>query len=265
MTDLWRAVRHTTARALESEALEPIETDVEVLHDGDSTFALRTITDKRIEKRAREKLSLKGNPFLPYDERLHVADISDDYVCLLNKFNVMEHHMLLVTRQYEEQTGALDEVDFDAFATCLSDIDGLAFYNSGPVSGASQPHRHMQLVPFPLAKLDGQVLARDMEDLPFRCVRSRVALDPVPLTTLYREMLRELGLAQSTPDPHNLLMTRDWMCVVPRSREHFHSISVNGLGYAGSLFARDERERQLVRTDGPMKVLTTVSRATHDE
>ena len=61
--------------------------------------------------------------------------------------------MLLVTRQYEEQTGALDEVDFDAFATCLSDIDGLAFYNSGPVSGASQPHRHMQLVPFPLAKL----------------------------------------------------------------------------------------------------------------
>ena len=265
MTDLWRAVRQTTARALESGALQPIETNVELLRDGDTTFALRTITTERIEKRVREKLSREGNPFLPYDERLHVAEISDCYVCLLNKFNVMEYHLLLVTKQFEQQNGELGEVDFDAFARCLSAIDGLAFYNSGPEAGASQPHRHLQLVPFPLKKLNGRVLVRDERELPFVCLQSQVELDPADLTIRHREMLDELGLAGPTPGPYNLLMTREWMCVVPRACERFHTVSVNGLGYAGSLFARNAKERSLVRTHRPMNILAAVGRATHDD
>lgn len=35
---------------------------------------------------------------------------------------------------------------------------GLAYYNCGPSSGASQPHKHVQVVPLPLAeKLDQPV------------------------------------------------------------------------------------------------------------
>ena len=34
-------------------------------------------------------------------------------------------------------------------------LGGLAFYNCGPVSGASQPHKHVQVVPLPLDGTDG--------------------------------------------------------------------------------------------------------------
>ena len=41
------------------------------------------------------------NPFLPYDPDLVVADISDTHVALLNKFNVIDHHLLIVTRCFK--------------------------------------------------------------------------------------------------------------------------------------------------------------------
>ena len=90
------------------------------------------------------------NPFLPYDPELYVGDLPPAHVCLLNKFNVVDHHLLIVTREFEHQETALTPADFAAMWSCLQQIDGLAFYNSGTVAGASQPHKHLQLVPLPL-------------------------------------------------------------------------------------------------------------------
>jgi ATP adenylyltransferase len=50
------------------------------------------------------------------------------------------------------------------------------------------------------------------------------------------------------------------MLLVPRSVEHYESISVNALGFAGSLLARDERELELIRERGPLGVLEDVGR-----
>jgi ATP adenylyltransferase len=71
------------------------------------------------------------------------------------------------------------------------------------------------------------------------------------LHAAYRDLSRWDG-------PYNLLVTRRWMLVVPRSREHFDSISVNALGFAGSLFVRNQRELDLVRKTRPMNVLREV-------
>lgn len=259
MFDLLTALRNTASQALDTGALEPIETEVELLHSAGVSFAVRTIVTKRTEARVRRKLSRPGNPFLPYDERLFVADVSDNYVCLLNKFNVMENHMLLVTKGFEEQTDALNEVDFDAIAKCLDQVDGLGFYNSGPEAGASQRHKHLQLVPFPLAKLGHGLLIRDEAELPFHCLEATIGANPTAMAKQYQEMLAELGLLGSPPKPYNLLMTREWMGMVPRTREYFQTISINGLGYAGSLFARNEAERQMILEHGPMSVLTAVT------
>ena len=57
---------------------------------------------------------------------------------------------------------------------------------------------------------------------------------------------------------YTLLFTRRWMLVVPRSREHFGPVSVNALGFAGSMFVRDDEQMQAVRQAGPMKVLAGV-------
>jgi ATP adenylyltransferase len=72
----------------------------------------------------------------------------------------------------------------------------------------------------------------------------------------------EEGAANDEPKrmaPYNLLVTRRWMLAVPRSRERFDSISVNALGFAGSLFVRDAAEMQRLREAGPMRVLQEVA------
>jgi ATP adenylyltransferase len=58
---------------------------------------------------------------------------------------------------------------------------------------------------------------------------------------------------------YNLLATRRWMLVVPRSRERFESISVNAFGFAGSLFVRSREQAARVREHGPMAVLREVA------
>ncbi len=70
-------------------------------------------------------------------------------------------------------------------------------------------------------------------------------------------MLKAVGRG-GEPGPYNLLVTRDWMLLVPRSAEAYESISVNALGFAGSLLVRDERELELVCERGPMAVLREV-------
>ena len=74
----------------------------------------------------------------------------------------------------------------------------------------------------------------------------------------YRAMLGAVGLLDGA-GPYNLLATRRWMMLVPRARECFQGISVNALGFAGSLFVRDQRQLGIIRDCGPMTVLTSVA------
>lgn len=54
------------------------------------------------------------NPFLPYEEDLWVQHISDTHTLLLNKFNLVDHHVLVVTRKFEHQEEPLSVQDIDA-------------------------------------------------------------------------------------------------------------------------------------------------------
>ena len=82
---------------------------------------------------------------------------------------------------------------------------------------------------------------------------------------LYVEMLTCLGIEAVSQNgelrqsaPYNLLLTRRWMLLVPRAAEFYQSISVNALGFAGSLFVRNEKEMEIIRRQGPMEILTKV-------
>lgn len=55
-----------------------------------------------------------NDPFLPYDEALWVQHLSPSHTLLLNKFNVVEHHVLVVTRQFEKQMDSLNLQDIQA-------------------------------------------------------------------------------------------------------------------------------------------------------
>ncbi|KAJ1914477.1 bifunctional AP-4-A phosphorylase/ADP sulfurylase [Mycoemilia scoparia] len=90
------------------------------------------------------------NPFKPYDPKLYVEDLGDSHILLLNKFCVVPNHTLIVTKQFREQGERLSIEDFNAVVSAVSrqSCPLIAFYNSGPESGASQPHKHLQLLPF---------------------------------------------------------------------------------------------------------------------
>jgi ATP adenylyltransferase len=209
-----------------------------------------------------------------------VGELSPTHLCLLNKFNVVEHHLLIVTRAFEEQESALTAADFEALALCLSGLDGLAFYNAGELAGASQRHKHLQLIP-PLGPGGLRVpMERVLTPVPapghvttvpafgFAHAVTGLALrDLSPaeagarLLEAYRALLATLGLTPPST-PYNMLATRDWMLLVPRARAEAQGINVNSMGFAGSLLVRTPEQLAQVRAMGPMALLRQVARAT---
>ena len=292
---LWDRILETTGTALEHGALKPIKTEGRVLADGGVDFLVRVVeslarkeADKILQTEKSKKRREKPNPFLPYEKDMFVADISNTHRCLLNKFNVIEHHLLIVTNTFEHQETLLTVRDFQAIWRCMIEFEGLAFYNGGEIAGASQDHKHLQLIPLPMALTGYPVPIESLihqpqespgviPGFPFVHAFKRFsAITDIPnemaaqaLHQMYRLMLQQVGMNPFTEraetlqsDPYNLLFTRQWMLLVPRSKEFFESISVNALGFAGALLARNPEEMALIEKKGGMGVLhhTAVAR-----
>jgi ATP adenylyltransferase len=289
---LWQRLLEVTSRALASGALVPIETAFDHIEQDGVRFLLRVASNLRRKAALHTKPRATSgagrfNPFLPPEPELLLGDISPNHRAVLNKFNVMEHHLLLVTRAFEHQECLLNPGDFAALGACLGAYPSLGFYNGGAVAGASQPHKHLQLVPLPLG---GGELATPVQPLldgaPSGCAIGRVPglgyahafcrLEPgfwehperaAPAACeRYRALLDALGVEALTNGaearqsaPYNLLMTRDWMLLVPRLREHAESISINALGFAGSLFVKGPADKERLLALGPMRALEQVA------
>lgn len=290
--ELWARVVRRANHALKIGALTPIRTEEHLVEADALRFVVRVVSSlgaKPQEGPQDQHGAMRqpaGDPFLPYDPELFVADLSDTHVLLLNKFNVLDHHVLAVTRHYEDQEAPLTEADFAALALCLKAVDGLGFYNSGAAAGASQRHKHLQVVPLPLtgvgpsipvepmlaeARFEGRI--GTVPGLGFRHAITRLETWSAPspsatglqLRDAYRELLRAVEFDVGDPDrpkrrlaPYNLLTTRSWMLLIPRSREHFGSVSINALAFAGSIFVRDSTQLQEIAAAGPMSVLRQV-------
>ncbi len=272
---LWNAVVDGSARALKAGALHRMATESERVDEGGIPFVVRVLAQihrKHAQMAAQRRDGT--NPFLPYDEDLFVAEVSPTHVCLLNKFNVIDRHLLLVTRAAEPQDSDLTDADFAALATCMAEFDACGFYNGGAAAGASQSHKHLQLVPLPLSAgpertpMDSRLLGDSAAPrLPFRHALARLdglnGLDGLAgpgnlLAAAYRGLARSVDL-DTAPRPYNLVVTRDWMLLVPRTRESFQGVSINALGFAGSLLVHSREQLARVRELGPLRFLGEVS------
>jgi ATP adenylyltransferase len=83
---------------------------------------------------------------------------------------------------------------------------------------------------------------------------------------LYGNLLSHVGLETPNTEgtkrqssPYCLLITREWMLLVPRSREFFNSISINSLGFAGALLVRNREQMDILKKLGPMTALKSVA------
>ncbi|WP_017293764.1 ATP adenylyltransferase family protein [Geminocystis herdmanii] len=272
-----------TEKALEKKALHPILTTYQILKQDHIPFLIRIVENlerKDNEKKKQKKSQTSFNPFLPYDRDLFVDNISDSHVAILNKFNVFDHHLLIVTREFEEQESALNLADFSALWTVLSEINGLGFYNSGKLSGASQPHKHLQLVPYPLAQEIETIPINDLV-LSYRNTQEIITLKEFPFLhsivffdsqqssqvlsqiTLkyYHQLLAQLNINIEENKPsqnYNLLITKDWMMIIPRTQEKYQSISINSLGFAGAFLVKNSEQLNLIKESNLLKILAKV-------
>jgi len=299
---LRQRIREVSARALASGHLQPLQTWGTNCHEGEARFAIRVIdslarkprpvpADPSVERRVDSSADSPGersadsgvrqprNPFLPYESSLYVSDITDDYVGVLNKYKVVDDHLLLVTKDFVSQTQSLALVDFLALARCLLEFESLGFYNAGMVAGASQPHRHLQLVPLPLdphgtpvpfwSCLGWQRLpvgqVAHATDLPFRheLVRLAPRTSKDAAETLAESLLRAYELCvkacgwrePNERTPYNFLATRDWLLFVPRCRERAVGISLNAMAFVGGILVGDRSQLEALRQFGCMRAL----------
>ena len=272
---LWEATCAAVRRGLRTGALEPLTTRVAAVPEAGIPFSVRVLAglERKIE-RTREQRRAGRNPFLPHDPDLFVSGLSDSHRVVLNKYPVLDHHLLLVTRRFERQEAALDRDDLDAALRGLAEFPSLAFYNGGRAAGASQRHKHLQLVALPLGAhgedLPIEVAFRGAGHSPI--LPFRHAFAPVPAAwwhepsrrdraaeeslALYHELLAATdSTTTGDPRPYNWLLSRRFMWVVPRSRGSWEGIPANALAYAGALFARGEAQHERIRQAGPLRIL----------
>ena len=260
-----------TDAALHRGALQPIATDQITTQDAGVPFVIKWMSSAT--PRPHPSKPARGghhNPFLPPDPALTLGPLAPAHVVLLNKYPVMAHHLLIVTREFEAQTDPLGAGDFAALAAVMRTQGGLGFYNGGYVAGASQPHKHVQWIPAlpPMARVLPALLAD-----PSVALRFRHAFAPLnaghwapgdrgaALAACYRECLARLDIApdQAPLRPYNLLVTRGWMWLIPRRAEHWNGMSINALGFAGSLFIKSSAELPALQAAGPLNALRTVA------
>lgn len=286
---LWMQIVAQSKQALDQGALQPFATTDARIEQGKIRFIVRVAANLLLKDKSNPKGASSSaapdqdfNPFLPYEPDLFVADLSKTHLVILNKFPVVNHHILIITRQFEAQQSWLTLADFTAMVVCLEEFEGLGFYNSCRLADASQRHKHLQIIPLPLVagavgapietvvgELTGEEDGGTLPHFPFvhgmarlNWDQSQSAADTAQtLLACYHALLGVVGinLDGQPPAPYNLLITRRWMLIVPRSQESCAGISINSLGFAGSLFVRNQAQLRQLKQIGPLAILQGVA------
>jgi ATP adenylyltransferase len=262
--------------ALENGALRPLSTDIETwAGSGEGGFEIRHLVGA--PPRHLRAAGPKPNPFRPWDQRLELTRVGREHVLILNKYPVQLGHMLLISQSWQPQMGWLSLVDWTAVCQVNQDTGGLWFFNSGPHAGASQPHRHLQLLP---RKQGDRLCPRDAwfqqhlldatSSRPMDSLERSISIKPLPLTwsgsvllEVYLDLCQHSGLGSPQRNekplaPYNLLISAGWMALIKRSCDEVHGYSVNALGFAGYLLSTERSNRTWLEAHGPEALLKKV-------
>lgn len=272
------ALDATILRATECGALHAIRTGQTFIEDGGIRFLVRwasSLVAKDAVSQPHPSGKPPRNPFLPPEAALTLGPAGPQHLLVLNKYPVITRHLLIVTREYQEQTSPLQRSDFDALASVMTPLGGLGFYNGGVEAGASQPHKHLQWIPespqsdclrsmtaaLPHDAAAGTVLRHPQLNWRHAFVRLEHPSDGATLHSAFVRAAHDCGLhaTDGQMPPYNLLTNDAWMLVVPRRCEDSAGIQLNALGFAGSMFVRREEDIETVRRTGPLAMLAAVA------
>ena len=265
----WEKALAQTRLSIDKNSLHPLKTEVitKDLYDNDD-FIIRKLD---ISKYKKKIYGPRQNPFNPWEKILEIEKIGKNHQLILNKYPVQKGHILLITNSWKPQNGWLDINDWIAIQKVNNDTSGLWFFNSSPIAGASQPHRHIQL----LRRSNGEVscprekwfieleLNNDYgSKLKKNIVVSKFNFldNSSNIYNLYLDLTKKIGLGDPINDykpkyPYNILITNSWIAVIRRKYDHIHGFSVNGLGFAGYILVTEKSNKKYLKKYGPEKLL----------
>ncbi|EMR11088.1 hypothetical protein PNEG_00687 [Pneumocystis murina B123] len=213
------------------------------------------------------------DPFDPPEPSLYIQNVGDEYFIVLNKFPIIPRHFLLVTKEFKKQSEDLLIDDIAVIWECLDSMKDrhMAFYNCGPQSGASQPHKHIQFI-----SLENNIVSTLYPDeiiniadiknpwshpkIPFiHYIFPIVSSSPKDLIDMFSKLLSFTTKASQAfkmgEISYNFAMSKQWMFMAPRIMESWNNISVNTTGMVGMLLVKSEEELNLVKNTGILKIL----------
>lgn len=201
---------------------------------------------------------------------------------ILNKFCVVRPQFVLPTAQYQPQSDPLNEGDFTAAWEVFSQLGDhqtqtskfFAIFNCGVDAGSSVGHKHMQVIPksgikddknfFKLLRESEKQMCYAVPGAPFRH-------GALPIQNTFEEgsgkglmigynYLRK-SLRIKSDQAHNVLVTEDWLVVIPRSKawikvEDETVITCNSAGMVGMLWCWSEEQYEGFMKYGPMQALS---------
>ncbi|RSM13092.1 hypothetical protein CEP52_002113 [Fusarium oligoseptatum] len=219
---------------------------------------------------ARKARMLANDVFKNPPEALRIADLGPSHYLVLNKFAIAAEHFILATNEFKDQDHLLERDDFAAIRACIDAYDNpdggdglFTFFNSGEFSGASQAHRHVQMIPIsrmkdglgpdsPWSVVADMLTVKDKQfgtitaHLPFTVVaRNTSGMDADELHRTYLDMYQKGCMVEATVTLHpkheiepplegpsrisyNLAMTKDTMVLLPRLSDKIHLEDAEG-------------------------------------
>ncbi|KAI0199631.1 HIT-like domain-containing protein [Astrocystis sublimbata] len=303
-------VREAFTKAQASGDLSYYPTQVAILTVGSLPFQLRYAPSLAQKPTPPKPVDPDAKPFNPFEHpspAMLVAHLPPSHSLILNKFAIVPEHFILATKHFKPQTHLLAIDDVDAAYACIQayrreEKELYVFFNSGEHSGASQPHRHLQLLPVEGMR-DGLASAEHGGEWDVLADRLRATGDTLPFTvftsplsadmsaaekhltylSLYKRAVHaampnvevvEQGEAQIS---YNLAMTSTCMALCPRTAEgacveddagnNIGTVALNGTVLAGTALVKNKSEWDALRTNDTMlpRVLGTIGVAPTDQ
>lgn len=234
-----------------------------------------------------------GSDMYLSDPRLVVARLNGGtHELALNLFAVDDAQLMVLTADtYRRQSEPLDADDVAAALAVLRDLgeEVYVIYNGGREAGCSRMHKHMQGLRGPPHAFHVMV-AEEEEDgdgagkVPFVFFKHRFAegFGGTPAEEVFRVYERLLARSRDALGlggpggvdggekregqeegeeggcPHNVVMWRDWLLVIPRRRAELGRASANAVGMCGSPWVPERDQVDEWLRLGPGEVLAAL-------
>lgn len=290
----YESITKTFDAAQQNAHLQLADAESVVVRDSKGNLQYRvTYVSSLQQKPERGDADPSKDPLAAPDPALTVSDEGPGpFKLVLNKFPVTPYHTLLVTRDYASQESALTPSELLHAYRFLHDISDsehrfMCFYNSGVNSGSSLDHKHLQVLPVPadfplfpdiLTNGRAHFIPNDRmeplqtDQLPFahfgiplpqgkdEVTEDLLAMCYFPLLQRALTFFRNWDLeSEVIPKSYNMMMTKEWMFIVPRSQPKIDpsvndglKLGFNSLAYTGMILVKDQETFQKISSDASL-------------